>query len=190
MMRILGGTARGRVLRTGPKSPHLRPILARVKKSIFDIIRPRLAGARFLDIVAGTGAVGLEALSQGASHACFLEKDRRSSALIRENLAHLKMEDRATVFGLDVMANLSSLPGPFQLIFLGPPYKDDVKAPLALTMPTLEQIRRYSLLAPRGLVIAQHQKKEPVGDNEHWLLRRQEHYGDTWVSFFEAKETA
>ena len=132
--------------------------------------------------------MGLEALSQGAAFAAFLEKDRRSSTLIRENLALLKMEDRAVVFGLDSAANLSSLPKPFDLIFMGPPYKDDLKQPLALTMPTMEQIRKYDLLGADGVVIAQHQKKEPVADNEAWVITRQERYGDTWVSFFRRRQ--
>ena len=72
MMKIQGGRARGRVLHTGPKNPALRPILARVKKSVFDIIRPRITGARFLDIFAGTGSVGLEAISQGAAFCAFV----------------------------------------------------------------------------------------------------------------------
>jgi 16S rRNA (guanine966-N2)-methyltransferase len=190
MMRVLGGSARGRVLRTGPKSPHLRPILARVKKSMFDIIRPRLTGASFLDIFAGTGAVGIEALSQGAGRAVFLEKDRRSNAVLRENLAMLRMEDRGTAFALDAAGNLSSLPKPFDIIFMGPPYKDDAKVALALVTPTLEQIRTYALLAPGGLVIAQHHKKEIVQENEHWSLTRQERYGDTLLTFFAAKAAA
>ena len=186
-MKILGGTARGRTLRSGPKSPHLRPILARVKKSVFDIIRPRLTGARFLDIFAGTGAVGLEALSQGASHAVFIEKDRRSAALIRENLTLLRMEDRADVFGLDAGGNLSSLPGPFDIVFMGPPYKDDEKKPLELVMPTLQQLLTYRLVGKNGLVIAQHQKKERVAETHDWSLKRQERYGDTLVTFFEPR---
>ena len=187
MMKILGGTARGRILRTGPKNPHLRPILARVKKSVFDIIRPRLGGSRFLDLFAGTGAVGLEALSQGASRAVFVERDRRSAGLIRENLELLHMEDRGDVFGIDAAANLSALPGPFELIFMGPPYKDDEKRPLSLVNPTLNQIHHYRLLTDDGVVIAQHHKKEPVLESEHWAISRQERYGDTFVTFFRAR---
>jgi 16S rRNA (guanine966-N2)-methyltransferase len=190
MMRVLGGTARGRVLRTGPKSPHLRPILARVKKSLFDIIRPRLQGARFLDIFAGTGSVGIEALSQGAARAVFLEKDRRSGSVLRENLALLHMEDRGTAYSIDASGNLSGLPKPFDIIFMGPPYVDDEKKPLALVTPTLEQIRAYGLLAPNGVVIAQHHKKETVAATDAWELTRQERYGDTMLSFLRARTDA
>ncbi|MBV9080427.1 MAG: 16S rRNA (guanine(966)-N(2))-methyltransferase RsmD [Elusimicrobia bacterium] len=187
LLKILAGTARGRVLRSGPKSPHLRPILARVKKSVFDILTPRMAGSRFLDIYAGTGAVGLEALSRGASRAVFVERDRRSSDLIRENLKLLGMEDKGAVFGLDAANDLSLLPRPFDLIFMGPPYKDDEKKPLALVAPTLEQIRKNTLLAAGGLIIAQHHRKEEVASTENWDLKRQERYGDTVVTFFQAR---
>jgi len=186
-MKILGGTLRGRVLHSGPKSAHLRPILARIKKSVFDIIRPYLPGSRFLDIYAGTGSVGLEALSEGAAHAVFLEKDRRSASLIRQNIVHLKVDKQADVFGLDVAGNLSSLPKPFDIVFLGPPYVDEAKAMLNLTGPTLEQIRKYELLAPQGFVIAQHHKKEIVTDSEAWLVKREERYGDSVVTFLKLR---
>ena len=186
-MKILGGTLRGRVLESGPKSAHLRPILARIKKSVFDIIRPYLPGARFLDVYAGTGSVGLEALSEGASRAVFLEKDRRSASLIRENIAKLKLDNQAEVYGLDAAGNLSSLPKPFDIVFMGPPYVDEAKTMLNLTAPTLEQIRKYELLAPQGFVIAQHHKKEIVTDSDAWLVKREERYGDSIVTFLKLR---
>ncbi len=187
MMKILSGRARGRILNTGPQNPALRPILARVKKSIFDIIRPRIHGARFLDIFAGTGSVGLEAISQGASFAAFVEREKANGAIIRDNLIKLKFDKEGAVFGVDVMGDLSVLPKPFDIIFMGPPYKDSQKNALSLVIPTLNQIDKFELMRDGGIVVAQHHQKEPVTDSEHWHMYRREKYGDTLVSFFERK---
>ncbi len=182
-MKILGGHARGRVLRTLPNNPLVRPILARIKKSLFDILRPRMQGARFLDIYAGTGAVGLEAVSQGAASVVFIEQEPQCVTVVHDNIAAFKMTDKATVFRLNATGDLSVLPKPYDLIFMGPPYKDAEKKPLALVQPTLDNIVRYELLAKGGLVIAQHHKKEIVGSSEKWELKRQEDYGDSRLSF-------
>jgi 16S rRNA (guanine(966)-N(2))-methyltransferase RsmD len=189
VLKIMAGRVKGRRLQTLSNSPNLRPILARVKKSLFDILRPRLFSTQFLDLYAGSGAVGMEALSQGASFATFVEIDERCLKLIRENLEVLRLEGNAAVYRRNVLGDLSLLPKPFDLIFMGPPYKDDAKQPVALVKPSLENIARYDLLGDKGLVIAQHHKKEDVQVNNakgiEWILKRQERYGDTMLSFFE-----
>src|SRR5262249_22941202 len=88
-LRVQSGSARGRRLRGTPKNRDLRPILARIRKSLFDILRPRLSGARFLDLFAGTGAVGLEALSNGAKEAVFVDNDRNACRLVDRNASDL-----------------------------------------------------------------------------------------------------
>ncbi|MCG3205491.1 MAG: Ribosomal RNA small subunit methyltransferase D [Elusimicrobia bacterium] len=183
-MKILSGTARGRTVRTLPNNPLVRPILARIKKSVFDIIRPRIVGSHFLDLYAGTGSVGLEALSEGASHATFVEQEPKCVRLIHENITLFKFDSQASVFRMSAVGDLSFLPKNFDLIFMGPPYKDAQKNPLALVTPTLENISKYSLLNPKGLVIAQHHKNEKVTSFGPWNLKRQEKYGDTLVTFF------
>lgn len=177
MLKILGGTARGRVLKSGPKHPALRPILARVKKSLFDILYGRVPNSRFLDLFAGTGAVGLEALSRGASHVAFVEKDRRSIHLLKENLAKLGFDSRARIYQLDATANLRPVEGPFHLIFLGPPYKEE------LVSETLAQIAGAGLLAAEGVIIAQHHKKESIRLPSETEVFRNEKYGDTSLTF-------
>jgi 16S rRNA (guanine966-N2)-methyltransferase len=191
LLKILAGDARGRVLRTPPKNPLVRPILARIKKSIFDIIRPRLPDCTFLDLYAGTGAVGIEALSRGASACTFVEQDALCLKLINENLAMLKLTPKATVVRASVLGNLASVKKPFDIIFMGPPYKDAEKKPLALTEPTLVNIDTLHLLAPNGLVIAQHHNKEIVPKQSgRLILKREKEYGDTVVSFYQfEKET-
>lgn len=183
-MKIIGGQAKGRVLRTPRNNPLVRPILARIKKSLFDILRPRMGGARFLDLYAGTGAVGIEALSQGAKSAAFVEQDSACARLIHENLEQLGLTDQAVVYRLNVTGDLNVLPVPHDIIFMGPPYKDAAKNPLALVHPTLENIGKYKLLADQGLIVAQHHKKEIVASTSEWEMKRQETYGDSLLSFF------
>jgi 16S rRNA (guanine(966)-N(2))-methyltransferase RsmD len=184
MLKIIAGKGRGRVLATLPKGYPVRPILARIKKSLFDILTPRLVGARFLDLYAGTGSVGLEALSRGASRAVFVEQDRRCLDLVKKNAGILGFSATADFFPVNVLGDLSFLPGPFDLVFMGPPYVDKDKKPLALVEPTLANLARHKVVSPTGLIIAQHQKKEPVSAlPDGWTVARQEKYGDTLVTF-------
>jgi 16S rRNA (guanine(966)-N(2))-methyltransferase RsmD len=185
-IRILGGEARGRVLRTlGEGDLSVRPMLSRMKKSLFDILRPRLDGAAFLDLYAGTGAVGIEALSRGSRHVVFVEMSPRSIVVIQQNLAMLGWEKRAEIVRLDVTRGLAGLSGPFDIIFLGPPYKDEQKQMLALTGPTLKAICDAHILAPGGVIVGQHHIKEPVAVPPGLTLFRREKYGDTIISFFQ-----
>ena len=163
----------------------VRPILARIKKSLFDILTTRMAGANFLDLFAGTGSVGLEALSRGASHATFIEQDLTCLKFIQENATTMGFGNRANVVRNSVLGNLSSLKKPFDIIFIGAPYKDQNKVMLSLTDPTLLNIEKYGLLKESGLVVAQHHKTEKVTEpSTHWELARRETYGDSVVSFF------
>ena len=90
-MRIIAGESRGRALKSVPKEMMVKPISARIKKSVFDILRPRLGGARVLDLYAGTGAVGIEALSRGAACAFFVDADKLCISVIEENLKRLNL---------------------------------------------------------------------------------------------------
>lgn len=190
MLKILSGTARGRKLIELPRATHVRPILARIKKSVFDIIRMRLQNAAFLDIYSGTGAVGIEALSEGAASAAFVESDPNCVTNIQENLKMLGMEKTGRVYRMNAMGDLSGLPKPFDVIFMGPPYVDRAKKALALTVPTIENVLRYNLAGPNTLIIGQHHKKEPVQAVDPLEIVRQEKYGDTLVSFFKFKAGA
>src|ERR1700761_7393171 len=95
-MRVIGGEFRSRTLKSGP-GLDVRPTPDRLRETLFDILGPRVEGATFADVYAGTGAVGIEALSRGAAHAYFLERNRKALDVIRENLAALGLESRATV---------------------------------------------------------------------------------------------
>ena len=122
-MRIISGRFKGRRLKA-PRWDGLRPTSDKLRETLFNILAPRIAGARVVDAYAGTGAVGLEALSRGAASVLFIEKDRRAAALIAENLRLCSEKERYTIEGGDVAVVLHRLDpdATFDVIFLDPPY--------------------------------------------------------------------
>jgi 16S rRNA (guanine966-N2)-methyltransferase len=187
-MRILAGDHRGRRFKSVPKELPVKPISSRIKKSLFDILRPRLEGARFLDLYAGTGSVGLEALSRGAVFAFFVDRDKRCLAVIDENLKTLGFASKArTCFG-DVRQDLSWVgyragTSAFDLVFLGPPYRDDEDRPLAYSTESLARVAEAGLLADGGMIMLQHHVKEEVALPAGLERLRREKYGDTFIDF-------
>ena len=152
-MRIVGGVWRGRAL-TAPAGQATRPTADRVRQALFDMLlhapwggRDAVEGTRVLDAFAGTGALGLEALSRGAAFACFMEQDRMALAALRRNVAACRAEDRSSVLAGDVLA--APRGEPCGLVFLDPPYGGDL-VPLAL-----DRLRAMGWLAPGGLVVAE-----------------------------------
>ena len=183
-MRIIAGKVKNRGILSIPRKSGLRPMLARIRQSLFDILRPRIVESDFLDLYAGTGSVGLEALSRGARSAVFVEKDKACIHVIRKNLERLGFTSQADVYCADVLGGFPWVGGPFDIVFMGPPYKDLRKQPLHLTGPTLDRISQAGLLVPGGWVVAQHHAKEHLKIPAGWFLFRQEKYGDSRLSFF------
>lgn len=185
-MRIIAGFARGRPLKSF-RGPGVRPTTDRVRESWFSIIGERIAGARFLDLYAGTGAVGIEALSRGASRSVLVEKSRQGVAVIRENLQVLgEVPDEAAVVRQgDAVATVALLDREgevFDLVFADPPY-EDAEAPVKV-LAALAATGR--LLAPGALVTVQHSRRVPVPDQVGRLRRSDERtYGDTVLSIYE-----
>jgi 16S rRNA (guanine966-N2)-methyltransferase len=184
-MRIIGGSAKRRSLKSPSASLGVRPILGRIKKSLFDILRPRLDNAEFLDLYAGSGAVGIEALSRGAASVTFVDLNPNCLSVVRQNLSRLQLFDKAKVVKADASRSLTHVGGPFDLIFMGPPYHDAKWNALHLTSPTLSAIAGAGVLKPGGWVIGQHHAKEVLVDDPRWRMFRRENYGDTRLSFFE-----
>src|SRR6266540_3777762 len=122
-MRIIAGEFKGRRLKT-PDWQGLRPTSDKLRETLFNILAPHVSGARVLDGYAGTGAIGIEALSRGAAHVTFIEKNRRAAALIEENLKACGVEGGYTIRCAEVVAALDALPAAdaFDLILLDPPY--------------------------------------------------------------------
>jgi 16S rRNA (guanine966-N2)-methyltransferase len=169
-MRIVGGEARGRTLRSVPGDT-TRPTADRVRQSLFDILGQRCDGLSVLDLYAGTGALALEALSRGAVRATLVEQDARACEVIRLNIDALKAADRCTLLRDDVPRALRKLRGPFDLVFSDPPYA------LRAAQPTLDAVAR--LLAPAARVVLELDRREPLPTGCEILDDRL--YGDTRV---------
>jgi len=185
MLKIIGGTFRGRQLKTLPKDDFsIRPMLGMMKKSVFDIITPVLPDSLFLDLYAGVGSVGIEALSRGAKKVVFAEISDKSISLVKYNLKMLQLEDKADIIKCDVIKGFPKFQNKYDIIFLGPPYKDGAKNALALTYPTLKNIVLFSMLKENGIVISQRHRNEPVDEVAGLNNYRTEKYGDTVVCFY------
>ena len=149
MIKVGSGTLKGRKLFT-PPGVVTRPTSARLKKSLFDILAPHLHRASVLDLFSGAGALGIEAISRGAEHAVFVERDRRAVAVLHRNLEELAIQGRADVRAMEVVSFLRrsrEKPGErFDIIFLDPPYRDPIE-PLAVALVRAEILRPHSILA-------------------------------------------
>ena len=155
-MRIITGTARGCRLKT-PKGQDTRPTADRVKESLFNILGAMVSGRHVLDIFAGTGNLGLEALSRGAASAVFV--DQATSSLVRENAIHTRLLSSAEIYGGDVFARLSQLSAAqrsFDLIFCDPPYHK------GLWQRALRVFDTTDLLAHDGILVVEHGADEKV----------------------------
>lgn len=191
-MRIIAGTARGRRIFSVSKNLPVKPISDRIKQSLFDIIRPRITGAMFLDLFAGTGNVSYEALSRGAVRTVMVDREPACIKNIHRNLAHLGFEDRAKVLRGDILKPLDWLLAysdneGYDLIFMGPPYRDINNKMLAFSEPALKNVAQAKLLAPGGIIMLQTHKTEEFAVPDELEIYRVEKYGDTLMHFLRAK---
>ena len=150
-MRVIAGSARRLLLRT-PAGTNTRPTTDRIKETLFNMLQRELAGKVFLDLFAGSGGIGIEALSRGARHACFADSSREAIACVRDNLTHTKLADRATVYAMDAgaaLARMSAEKRIFDIVFLDPPYGK------GLELAALSAMRQYGLLAEDATVIVE-----------------------------------
>ena len=178
-MRVIAGVLRGRVLRT-PDWDGLRPTSDRLRGTLFNILAPRIDGARFLDVCAGTGAVGIEAWSRGAAWVTFVEEDRRAYALIEANVRLCQVRDGYTIERRNALARAAVLAGgPFDIVFLDPPYAQRSLDPwLHLAA---------SHLAPGGVVIVEHASRlEAPATAEGLAVTRRLRQGDSTLTFYVA----
>lgn len=138
-LRLIGGSWKGRLLKT-PKSASTRPTQGMLRGAVFNICQTQIEGARFLDLFAGSGAMGLEALSRGASHATFIEKNKEAARCIRENIHTFKAEEQTTLLVADVAGALASLEKKgmkFDIIYVDPPYDTGVESHFPALLPLL-----------------------------------------------------
>ena len=182
-MRVIAGSHKGRRLQP-PTGLDLRPTSDRVREALFSILSPHINKARVLDLYAGTGAVGLEALSRGAEYVVFVEQNRESLHLLRENVKRCLNPPEAIVIACDV-AQVFQHPefvrrGPYDIVFADPPY-DDVEMTTVLS-----KIGTQVPFASGGKVILEHRTKTSFSQQVGTLRQvRQASYGDTTLTFFE-----
>jgi len=175
--KITGGQLRSRKL-ASPKGMSVRPTPGRVKESLFSILMPRIQGSRFLDLFAGTGAIGFEAASRGADSVVSVEGHRETADAIREAAEQLGIAKTVTVVGAPVDRALYRIEGPFDIVYADPPYGDDV--PLKMFELLLER----KLLAEDALVIYEHSARMILPDIPGYRNVREEVYGDVALAFF------
>jgi 16S rRNA (guanine(966)-N(2))-methyltransferase RsmD len=189
VLKVIAGTARGRILKTLPYGDlSIRPMLGRIKKSIFDIIQFKIYNSVFIDLFAGVGSVGIEALSRGAKKVVFAELSNISLSLIKHNINMLGFNDRAEIVKCDVIKDFYVLKNKYDIVFIGSPYKDRNKSPLALTYPALKNVVKYDILNGDSVLIAQKHIKESVGNVVGIECCRTEKYGDTVISFYKKQD--
>ena len=182
-MRVIAGTMKGRRL-VAPRGDVTRPTADQVRIALMDTLMPWLSATRFLDLFAGAGSVGVEALSRGAEHATFVERDPRAFQALQANVEALGLGEVTRCLRLDVDRALGRLAAEgqrFGIVFLDPPYEPD------LVTPTLARLAEGAVLAPAAVVIAQHFTKRPppetIGALGTFRTRR---FGETTLTFFRA----
>lgn len=178
-MRIITGSAKGLKLKT-PKGQDIRPTADRVKESLFAILGAHVPGARVADLFAGTGNLGLEALSRGAAAAVFVDASPASIALIRDNATRARLCERAEFLRLDAVQAVGRFAASgrtFDLIFCDPPYNKGLAAAI------LRQIDAGAILAPGGIVAIEHSRHEELPALAALAATRSERYGETVVTF-------
>jgi 16S rRNA (guanine966-N2)-methyltransferase len=179
-MRVIAGSARGVPLRA-PNDRGTRPITDRVKETLFAILGERVPDARVLDLYAGSGAIGIEALSRGAASADFVEQGRTALDAIRVNLAATRTGDDARVHATDVERFLGATTnGPWDLVVLDPPYEvRAIVAPLQAVVPHL---------APGAAVVVKHFWRTEVPRVDRLAQTRQRRFGETMLTFLELED--
>lgn len=183
-MRVISGSARGRTLKSPGEAT--RPITDRVKTSLFNILSTRVIDANVLDLFAGAGSVGIEALSRGARAATFVELDRQALDAIRANLTLTRLADRARIVRQDVFKFIAqSAPDKYDLIYVAPPqYK-------GLWVKTLAALDRGDLLAPGGTIVAQiHPKEYAAMELERFEVVDRRKYGSTLLCFYRTRQVS
>jgi 16S rRNA (guanine966-N2)-methyltransferase len=186
-MRIISGTSKGKRLTT-PKGQGVRPTSDRVKESIFNILGERIEGKMVLDLFAGTGNLGIEALSRGAAKVLFVEKGRQAIRLIQKNLSQCGLEGRSEIIPKDVNRAIGILKergASFDLILMDPPYEK------GLISRTLDKLDSHRIYHEDSILVIEHDRREPLpGIVVGWNLIRQRRIGDTVISFLTQRPPA
>jgi 16S rRNA (guanine966-N2)-methyltransferase len=180
-MRVIAGIYKGRRLKT-LEGLSLRPTSDRLRETLFNILAPRIEETRFADLCAGSGAIGIEALSRGARHVTFIESSLKAARIISENLRNCGIREGYRVINRDALRalkNLASEQAQFDIIYFDPPYDSEIHTPV------MWLIAKHDLLAEDGVLIVEHRRQTPLLPNYDRLRPyRQVAQGDTLLTFF------
>ena len=182
-MRIIAGEFKSRRLKI-PKSNSVRPTMDRVKETLFNIIGDEIKGARVLDLCAGCGSLGFEALSRGALSVCFVENNRAAASCIRENSSLLKVESLVRIMQqsvLSVVEVLHKKRDQFDFILFDPPYGGIV------TKKTLMKLDQFGILARNGKMVIEHSAHEMIPELKHFEHVMSKEFGETQLSFLRVR---
>ena len=184
-MRVIAGDAKGTRLEA-PKGQETRPTLDRVREALFSILGAKVAEARVLDLYAGTGAIGIEALSRGAGYCEFVENDAQCAALVRRNVEVARVGPHAKVRRLRLPEEISKIgrgSEGFDLIYADPPFNFEEYALIC------DELMRFNLLNPDGILIVEHDSRSSLANCSRELTCfREARYGATCLSFFSARQ--
>jgi 16S rRNA (guanine966-N2)-methyltransferase len=177
-LRIISGEYKGRIL-SSVKKPGIRPSSDKVKGSIFNVLKDEVEGKRVLDLFAGSGNLGIEALSRGAETATFVDSSPQSIKVIKDNIESLNLRKRSKIVGKDCLKALPKLEARFGIIFADPPYLS------GFAQEIMDLVVKHDLLEKKGILVLEHHKKEAFKCPEgklHYVKAKT--FGDTRVSFF------
>jgi len=181
IVRVISGTAKGHKLKT-VKGITTRPTSDRVKESLFNIITPFIMDSEVLDLFAGTGSLGIEALSRGARLAVLVDKSRECCDIIKENLVHTKLQEKCTVYNadfVDIVARMAGEGRKFDIILLDPPYNKN------FIQEMLKILMKNDIIRNNGILIAEHRIDDTLPESEGMLkIADKRVFGDTVLSIY------
>lgn len=184
-MRVISGNVRGKKLKS-PEDEKVRPTLDRVKENIFNIIGPKIRNSVVLDLFAGSGALGIEALSRGAGKCYFVDNSKKSIELVKLNLCYTGLEANSEIFFTDAdnaIKNLYNRGEKIDYIFVDPPYSKGI------VQNVLKQLEKYNIINKEGIVIIETDKTEILPDTIHSLIKiKDREYSNTRISIFNVGE--
>lgn len=181
-MRIIAGTRKGFRLHMH-KGLRTRPTADRVRESVFSTLQTRISGARFLDLFAGSGAIGIEALSRGAKDCVFVEKDRQALQTLKKNLQITKFGKESRVLAMDFRQAIGLLKEEhFDIVYVDPPYETDYY------FDTLTLLAEYDIITKNGVIVCESGKKSlPIENTEPFIVMKTKHYGDSSVYYLQRR---
>lgn len=181
-MRVIAGSLKGRKLRS-PADDSVRPTSDKVKEAVFSMLMPYLSDSIVIDLFAGSGGLGLEALSRGAKRAYFVDKDRRSIALVRDNVKHCGVEDQSVIMCSDHASAINRIHEKADIVFLDPPYN------AGLMTDCIKLLSASGTVPEGGLLIAEHSRDEVLPEQiAGFVMIKEKRYGKTIVSVYEREE--